>query len=417
MFIKCETTVLDNGVKIISERNTSVQSFSLGFWFNTGSRDENSSNNGISHFVEHMLFEGTYKRNAKKISDEVEALGCYLNAFTTKEYTCFYGRGLSPHIKKVFEVLSDMVQNPLFEKKEIEKEASVVIDELYDIEDTPEELVFDEFEKNLFRGNPLQYPIIGTEKNIKNFTREDLVDFINKHYGLNNLYIVASGNVEHNKLVKLAEKFLTSNFNTNKKSRQTVNLKPVKDNFVYKDIQQAHLIVGKPTNGYLSRDRHIIKVLSYILGEGSSSRLFQSVREKNGIAYQVNSFLNSFYDVSSFGVYISTNDKSIAKAHELILTEFKKMREKGVTIKELKRAKESLKSSIMMGLEDTTNRMVRIAHSSIYFNKIKTVYEYIDEIESVNREQLLELSYDLLDEKKMIKTFLSAKNHLLHSAA
>lgn len=410
-------TTLPNGIRVISEKLPYVKSFSLGFWFNTGSRDENDKNNGISHFIEHMLFKGTTKRSSAKIADEIESLGGYLNAFTSKEYTCYYGRGLSRHIEKTFEVLADMIQNPAFKNSEIKKEAGVIVDELYDIEDNPEELIFDKFESAIFDGGDLSRPVIGTEKNILGFKREDLFNFINEHYTFDNLYIVASGAVEHDDLIDFTKKYFTKDLGTSKKKRKEVKLKQSEDLHVYKEIQQSHLIIGCPTYGYKNTSRIKVNLLSHILGEGSSSRLFQSIREKNGIAYQVNSFLNSFFDISTFGVYLSTSDKMIFKAMELIDAEFKKLRNKKITKKELNKAKEYFKGSIFMSLESTTNRMVRLANSMIYFDNIKSIEETIAEIDSVTTEDILEISNELLDENKMNKVVISSKNILLYSAA
>jgi len=267
---------LSNGLRIASEKIDHVNSFSLGFWFNVGSRDEIKRTNGISHLLEHMFFKGTKNRTARKISEEIESLGGYLNAFTSKEHTCFYGRGMSQNLEKTFIVLSDMIQDSLFDANELKKEARVVIDELHDIEDSPEELIFDKFETNLFKGNSLSMPIIGTEDNVANFSRGDLTNFISKNYNIRNFCIVASGAVDHDELIKLVEKYLTEINYTKAKYRKKYKYQEAKDLYTYKDINQAHLIIGGSTFGYDAEERAISNVISNILGEGSSSRLFQS---------------------------------------------------------------------------------------------------------------------------------------------
>ncbi len=410
-------TRLQNGITVVSENISYVKSFSLGFWFNVGSREENSKNNGISHFIEHMLFKGTKKRTARNIADSIESLGGYLNAFTTKEQTCYYGRGLNNHIEKTFEVLADMVQYPLFKPADIKKEATVVIDELYDIEDTPEELIFDEFENNLFRSSSLGMPIIGTSENILKFDQKMLSEYISKNYTFDNLFIVASGSVDNEKIIKDVDKYFSKDLGSSGKRRKRID--PVKptDVQIYKDIQQVHLIFGRSAPGMKDDLRIPINLLSHILGEGSSSRLFQSVRERNGIAYQVNSFLNSFFDISSFGIYLSTNEKSIEKAHTIILNEFAKLRNKKVSEKELKKAKEYLKGNLLMSLESTTNRMLRIAQSVIYFDEIETIENSISKIDAVSRDQILYLSNEYLNPETFSKTIVSSKNLLMHSAA
>lgn len=410
-------TKLSNGITVVSEKINYVKSFSLGFWFNVGSRDESLSNNGISHFLEHMFFKGTKKRSAKKIAEDIESLGGYLNAFTSKEHTCFYGRGLSEHIEPTFEVLADMIQNSVFNPKEISKESKVVIDELYDIEDSPDELIFDKFESNVFNGNPLGMPIIGTEKNLHSFKQKDLFNYVDENYTFDRFFIVASGNVEHKKLIKFAEKYITKDFNpTNNKKRELI-LQQAHDLHVEKDTQQVHFILGRPTYGFKEKKRIAVAVLSQILGEGSSSRLFQKLREENGIAYQINTFLNSFFDISTFGVYLSTNDKAIYKAQNLIFNEIKKIKQKKVDEVELDRAKEYLIGNMLMSLESTTNRMLRIAQSVIYFNKIKPVEETVKRIKAVTSEEILELANEIFEDNTLTRVILSPKNLLLERAA
>ena len=212
-------TTLPNGTRIVSEYIPYVKSFSIGFWFNVGARDENSRNNGISHFIEHMVFKGTKRRTAKMIAEEIESFGGYINAFTSKEHTCFYSKGLSNNIGKTFSVISDMIQNPLFRESHIKKEAGVVIDELRDLDDSPEELIYDKFEEIIFSGNTLSLPIIGKEGNIKNFNSDSLFRFYNTNYKTKNLLIVASGSVRHDELIKLTEKYISQNKSRFNKSR------------------------------------------------------------------------------------------------------------------------------------------------------------------------------------------------------
>ncbi len=412
-------SILPNGIKIISETIPYVKSFSLGFWFNVGSRDENSSNNGITHFIEHMLFKGTKKRNAKKIADDIESFGGYLNAFTSKEHTCYYGRGLSDHLEKTFDVLSDMIQHPAFKPSEISKEANVIIDELNDINDNPEELIFDKFEEISFSGNSLSLPIIGTEKNIINFNQIDLFKFIKEKYGFNRMIIAASGDVNHKDLLRLTDKYFNSDlgYSPLKRKNYSLGINISKSEIIEKEIQQVHAIMGTTTWGYKEIKRVYASILNQVLGEGSSSRLFQSVREKNGIAYQINSFLNSFLDTSTFGVYLSTNDKMLDKALAIISKELKKLREVKISERELKKAKESLKGSMLLSLESTSNRMFRMAQSELYFNRIKSTEEIIKNIETVTRENILETANQLLDETKFVKLIIKSKNVLLKSAA
>ena len=408
---------LPGGIKLVSETIPYIKSFSLGFWFNVGARDENESNNGISHFIEHMVFKGTSKRSAKKISEDIEAYGGYLNAFTGKENTCFYGRGLEKNLDRTFNVISDMVQNPLFKQIHIKKESGVVIDELLDINDNPEELIFDRFEEILFAGNNLSLPIIGTEKNLRSFNSSVLHNFHSQNYSVDNLLITASGAVNHDELISLTKKYFKRT-RQHKSPKRSLFLKSSPTEFLLeKDIQQVHSIIGRDTIGYKDERRLSLKVLSILLGEGSSSRLFQAVREKLGITYQINSFLNSYNDVSAFGVYFSTNDKQVDKVVNIIFREFKKLREKKVGQKELSRVKEYLRGSIILGLENTSNRMIRLANSIIYYNRIITVEEILNKIDLISADDILELSNQYLQEKDFTRIFVRSANKKLKKVA
>lgn len=413
----CKVTTLPNGVKIVSEFIPYLKSFSLGFWFNVGARDENLRNNGISHFIEHMLFKGTKSRTAKQISDEIESYGGYLNAFTSKEHTCYYGRGLSENFKKTFIVLADMIQNPLFKESHIKKEAGVVIDELKDIDDNPEELIFDKFEELVFDGHTLSYPIIGTEKNISSFNSNVLHQYHKANYRLDNLMIAVSGAIEHDEAVKLAEKYFLGKKGSSSQKRKSFIKNIVNDIVIEKEIQQVHSIIGRTTYGFNDPKRHKLKVLSTLLGDGSSSRLFQAVREKLGMTYQINTFLNSYMDVSVFGVYFSTNDKQSEKVNEIVHREFNKLRTIEIKSKELKRVKEYIKGNTLMSLENTTNRMIRLANSIYHYGKVVPVEFVLDKIENVTAEDIYKLSKEVLNESTLSSIVIRSKDNSVKKAA
>lgn len=364
-----------------------------------------------------MLFKGTKKRSSRKIADDIEAYGGYLNAFTSKENTCYYGRGLGNNLERTFDVISDMIQNSTFKISEIKKEAGVVIDELLDINDNPEELIFDKFEEVLFAGNSLSMPIIGTEKNIRGFSQQDLFNFVDEKYGFNNMVIAASGSVEHDKILRLTDKYFSKNMGLRGVKRKLLNLSPAPDHNIVKSVQQVHMILGKATYGYQDKKRITANILSHILGEGSSSRLFQTIREKNGIGYQVNSFLNSFYDISSFGIYLSTNEKQADKAQTLVLKEFGKIRDKLVSEKELNRAKEYIKGNMILNLESTTSRMFRMSNSELYYNRFVTIEEVIKMIDSVTVKEIIEIANEILEENYLTKIIISPTDLKLKTAA
>lgn len=401
-------TTLPGGTKIVSEFIPHVQSFTLGFWFNVGARDESVRNNGISHFIEHMLFKGTKKRSAKMIAEEIESYGGYLNAFTSKEHTCYYSKGLSENLGRTFSVLSDLIQNPLFKEIHIRKEAGVVIDELKDIDDNPEELLYDKFEEIIFNGSKLSFPVIGKENNIRNFNSNTLFNYHGKNYNTDGLLIVASGNLRHDELIKLTEKYITEGKAGRKRSREQFQTNKVKDIFIEKDVQQVHTIIGRATYGYNDKKRIPVRFLSALLGEGSSSRLFLAVREKLGITYQINSFLNSYNDTSAFGVYFSTNQNQYAKVIDIIYREFKKLKDIPITEKELKKVKEYLKGGVVLSLESTTNRMMRIANSILYYDKVFSIEDYLSKIEKIKVEDVQRTAKELLNDSKLIKVILKS---------
>ncbi len=413
----CKVTTLSNGVKIVSEYIPYLKSFSLGFWFNIGARDENLRNNGISHFIEHMLFKGTKTRTAKQISDQIESYGGYLNAFTSKEQTCYYGRGLSENFKKTFRILSDMIQNPLFKDSHIKKEAGVVIDELKDIDDNPEELIFDKFEESIFNGSSLSYPIIGTEKNILSYNSNILHQFHKANYRLDNLLISVSGAIQHEEAVALAGKYFKGRKTVSNQKRKKFGKQSVNEVIIEKEIQQVHSIIGTATYVFTDERRHKLKVLSTLLGDGSSSRLFQAVREKLGMTYQINTFLNSYLDVSAFGVYYSTNDKQAERVNEIVMREFNKLRTTEVKPKELKRVKEYIKGNTLMSLESTTNRMIRLANSILHYGKIVPIEDILNKIDAVTSGEILKLSNEVLSETTLSKIIICSKDNSIKKAA
>ena len=401
-------TTLPNGTRIVSEFIPHVKSFTLGFWFNVGARDENLRNNGISHFIEHMLFKGTKKRTAKMIAEEIESYGGYLNAFTSKEHTCYYSKGLTENLGRTFNVLSDLIQNPIFKESHIKKEAGVVIDELKDLDDNPEELLYDKFEEIIFNGNKLSLPVIGRENNIKKFNSGELFKFHASNYSTDGLLIVASGNLRHDELIKLTEKYILQKSSSHRKSRDKFNTKKVEDTFIEKDVQQVHTIIGRATYGYNDKRRIPVRFLSALLGEGSSSRLFLAIREKLGITYQINSFLNSYYDTSAFGVYFSTNLSQYKKVIDIVYKEFEKLKYVLVKEKELKKVKEYLKGGILLSMESTTNRMMRIANSILYYNRVIPVEEYLNNLDKITAEDVQKNANELLNENKLVKVILKS---------
>jgi len=411
-------TKLPGGATVVSENIPFVKSFSLGFWYNTGSCDETAEMGGITHFLEHMLFKGTRKRSAKRISDAIESLGGYLNAFTAKEHTCYYARGMASNFGKTFEVMADMVQNPLLKEKDIKNEIGVILDEINDLNDNPDDLIFDTFEELVFPGIPLGFPILGKAEVVSSFTRDLVSGYYTDHYTTGNLLISASGNISHEEAVKLAEKYITATtVGANGLNRSYKGANIGSEHIICKDTEQVYSIIGARSVGYNSGQRLPLNILSLILGEGTSSRLYQNIREKLGITYQINSFINFYKEASSFGIYFSTNTGNFDKAMKQIDKELIKFREKGIDLHELKRAKEYLKGNILLSLESTSNRMIRMANLQLNHGYIIPVDEVIQKIDAVTIDEVQTLADELLRMDYFTKVFIKPQTKLITTAA
>lgn len=391
-------TVLPNGIRIVTEEIPYVRSVSVGAWIDVGSRDEEERSNGISHFLEHMVFKGTARFTAQGIARSLESVGGYLNAFTTKEHTCFYARILDTYLPKAIDVLSDLVLHPVFDPKEMEKEKRVILEELKNIEDDPDDLIHDYLDKNVFQRHPLGYPIIGKAENITQFSKTDLVRFTETHYVPERLVISAAGNLRHDEVVKLISRSFRAKRRSaapparraeprRMKSRKEVLVRPV---------TQAHICLGTLGCGARSRQRYPLLVLNSLLGEGMSSRLFQNIREKYGFAYNVYSFANFMSDSGSFGIYIGTDNQNIENSIGLIEKELIQLRKHPVGPAEIRRAKAQLKGSTMLSLESMSNRMMRLGSGEILFGDFLSLDTILKGIDSVGQEDLSALADRLL---------------------
>ncbi len=339
-------TLAENGIRVVSEQIPHVRSISIGVWIDVGSRDETVENNGISHFLEHMVFKGTEHRKAYQIAQSLESVGGYLNAFTSKEHTCYYVRVLDEHLERAIDVLSDIIQHPLLDEKEIEKEKLVVLEELKNEEDEPDELVHDYLDRALFSPHPLSFTVLGTKENVYRFSQQDMRIHLEQYYTPNRMVIAATGHLEHPQLLRLVQKYFQYRTNgANGTSRQKMGKKRHQSKIeeVSRPISQAHVCLGTKTFGVKNRQRYPLLVLNALLGDGMSSRLYQNIREKYGIAYSIYSFANLMSDIGLFGVYVGTDKAHIANSIELIDRELKKLKRKPVGNAELRRTKEQLK--------------------------------------------------------------------------
>ncbi len=391
-----DRTELPSGVRVLTETIPSVGSVAVGAWVDAGSRDEMEAEGGITHFIEHMVFKGTRRRRGYLINQRMESVGGYLNAFTSKEHTCFYARGLSEHLGRGLETVLDLVTQPTLPPREIEKEKDVVVEEIKMYEDAPEDHVFDHYEAALYPDHPLGRPVIGTPESVRSFSQEDLARYITQHYVPDRLVVSVAGNVRHADVVRKVEQLL-ADFERGPnptQRRPSTAYQPV-DVVVERPIQQAHLVLGTRAFGARDDRRTTLSVLNTILGGGMSSRLNQNIREKYGWCYSVYSFVNVQTDSGDLGVYIGTDPSRVDRSRALIERELAKLAETAVSDRMLTRAKHQLKGSIVLGLESTSNRMQRLGRVELVYGRLTTVDEVIDEIDAVTAEGVRELAAEL----------------------
>ncbi len=381
-------SVLSSGLRVITETVPSAHSLALGVWIDTGSRDETPEENGISHFIEHCVFKGTKRRRTHHIAQYLESVGGYLNAFTTKDNTCFYARVLEPHVDRAVHLLADIVLHSTFPEREVEKEKQVIIEEMHGAEDDPEDLVHDQFEQQLFGKHPLGQPIIGQEPQVLSFTREMLHAFVQRHYVAENMVIAAAGAVDHDTLLAICEREFADIPHGGAERRRKPRLLGPKHISAERPIQQAHLVMGTAAVGYHDRQRHALAVLNAVLGEGMSSRLFQRVRERHGYAYNIYSFVSMFTDISTFGVYAAIEPGRIERARDVLLREFALLQEDEVPARELNRAKEQIIGAMVLGLESMTNRMSRLGRDELVYGRDVPVEDLIVQIRDVRAEDI-----------------------------
>ncbi|MAQ94674.1 MAG: peptidase M16 [Rhodothermaceae bacterium] len=391
-----DRTVLPSGVRVLTETIPSVGSVAVGAWVDAGSRDEAEPEGGITHFIEHMVFKGTRRRRGYLINQRMESVGGYINAFTSKEHTCFYARGLSEHLGRAMETVLDLVTQPTLPPKEIEKEKDVVVEEIKMYEDAPEDHVFDHYEALLYPDHPLGRPVIGTPESVRSFTQDDLARYIGQHYVPDRLVVAVAGNVRHAYVVRHVERLLEEfDRAPNPATRVPSTSYTPSDLVIERPIQQAHLVLGTRAFGARDERRTTLSVLNTILGGGMSSRLNQNIREKYGWCYSVYSFVNVQTDSGDLGVYIGTDASRIERSRTLIEREMTKLAETAVSERMLTRAKHQLKGSIVLGLESTSNRMQRLGRVELVYGRTVGLDEVVDEIDAVTAEGVRELAAEL----------------------
>jgi len=405
--------VLPNGLTIITEQMDHIRSVSLGIWLKSGSRHDEAPVNGISHFIEHMVFKGTTSRSAEDIARQVDSIGGNMDAFTGKETVCFNMKVLDEHLPVAIDILSDMVLNPVFAPSEITRERGVILEEIKMDEDNPDYLVHELFTQNFFKDHPLGKPILGTKETVRRFDQEAILADYGRKFVPGNLIISAAGNIQHDHVVDLLRKRFehlkpaSNGWHNNPpkiSSRITLRNK--------KSLEQVQICLGVPSYEISHTRRYVSYVLNTLLGGGMSSRLFQNVREKQGLVYSIFSELNPFRDAGCLSVYAGTSLQSAPKVVQSVLQEFRNFKEVPLSEEELKRGKDQLKGSLMLSLESSTARMSNLARQEMYYDRFVGMDEIIDRIQAVTSEDVQRSAQELFRPDAIAVTVLGNLNGL-----
>jgi predicted Zn-dependent peptidase len=396
-----ERTVLPNGLRVVTERMQHVRSISVGIWIGTGSREESAEESGISHFIEHMVFKGSKNRSAEQIARSVDSIGGGLDAFTSKELVSYNVKVLDEHLPEAFDIVSDLVRNPRFDPADIDKEKGVIIEELKMEVDSPEYLIHEIFSSNFWKGHSLGRPILGTRQTIRGFNRHQVERYYQNYYTPKNILITAAGNLSHKKLVRLA----ADHFGDLKpRPLPKADSKPTPHAplvFREKDsLEQVHLYLGVPSVSMPHKERFACYILNGILGGGMSSRLFQNIREKQALAYTVYSELSMYHDAGCMMIYAGTSPRTTGKVIDSVVHEMQEITDHLVTPEELRRAKDHLKGSFMLGLESTSSRMGNLARQELYFKHFFSLDEMLESIERVTAREVQKLAEQFFDPKQ-----------------
>jgi predicted Zn-dependent peptidase len=402
-------TILPNGLLVLTESMPQVRSVSMGAWIGSGSRDETAEINGVSHFVEHMVFKGTTSRSAQQIAREVDTIGGNLDAFTGKETVCFNIKVLDENVPPALDVLADLVLHPTFTPEELAREQGVILEEIKMDEDNPDYLVNEIFTQNFWKGDALGRPILGTKKTVSSFNQQIVFDFYASQFTPRNMVFSAAGNLEHDAFVAQVEQ----QFRSLSASGDVVPVKetaPVATPHITlkrkKSLEQVQVCLGVEAPPVNDKDRYAVYMLNTMLGGGMSSRLFQTIREDRGLAYSIYSEMNPFRDTGSLCVYAGTSVDKTQEVLELTLRELRRLKEETVSVAELKRAKDQLKSNIVIGLESSGSRMANLARQQMYFGRFFDVDEITAEIEAVTPDDVQALARRMFRPEALALTLL-----------
>jgi len=401
-----QKTVLKNGIRVVSENIPYIRSFSIGIWIITGSRDENSEENGISHFIEHLAFKGTESRSAHDIAKEIDSVGGILNGFTEREFTCFHAKVLDHHYPLAIELLSDIFLNSVFDLNEIERERNVILQEINMVEDTPDDYIHDLFNQVFWDGYSLGYPILGKKERISSFDRETICRYFDDHYRSNHLVISMAGSFDYGEVIQRIEDTF-GGLGERIQVGKGIPPKPKPGIGVFsRDLEQVHLCLGTKGISQTHSMRFASYILNTLLGRGMSSYLFQEIREKRGLAYSIYSYRPAYFDAGQLVVYAGTNKGSLREVIQLIIEQFDRFRKERICLEELKRTKDQLKGNLLLFLESSDSWMTRLAQNEIYFGEYIPVEEVIQSIDGVTSEEVNQLAQNLFREELFCLTVL-----------
>jgi predicted Zn-dependent peptidase len=403
--------VLPNGVVVITETMQHVRSVSVGIWVRNGSRREVPSENGLAHFLEHMVFKGTERRTAEDIAREMDSVGGMLDAFTSKEQICFNAKVLDEHLPIAFDVLADLMQRAKFDSEDLKKERQVVLEEIKMDLDNPEYLLHDIFTRGFWPNHSLGRPILGTPETVRRFDREAIQRRFQNWFGPDHILVTAAGNITHEQVLKLVEKEFGSLKPLGAQEEDAVPSTAAPIHLERKrELEQVHLCIGVPSLPIAHERRFGVAVLNNLLGGGMSSRLFQNIREKQGLAYAVFSELTPYSDAGMFSVYAGTAKETVGKVLDMTIAEFRAMKESPVAAEELLRAKNHLKGSLMLSLESTSSRMSNLARQELYFHRFSSLDEILASIDAVTSEEVQALAKEFFQAERIAVTVLGPLN-------
>lgn len=407
-------TTLDNGFRIVTENMSGLKSASVGIWIDTGGRNETLKQNGIAHFLEHMAFKGTLKRSSLDIAQAIENVGGYINAYTSREMTAYYARVLENDVPLAIDVISDILLNPIFDKQELETERGVILQEIGQSLDTPDDVIFDWLQETAYPDQPLGRTILGSTERVKNFSQDDLIGFVSDHYGPEQMVLSAAGAINHEEVVSQAKSLFDKKVPI-KKSKAVRSLYSGGELQVEKDLEQAHFALAFEAPGYLSESIYASQIYSIALGGGMSSRLFQEIREKRGLCYTIFAQAGAYSDTGLLTIYSGTSSENLKNLSDITISEMKRA---AIDFEqaELDRARVQMKAGMLMGLESASSRVERLARMLIIWNRIPSLDEVVQKIDAVSLEDVRSFASNiLLDKKPSLATYGPAANEISFS--